>query len=436
MNLREAIILATGSLKTGKMRSMLTLLGIIIGIASVITILTLGHALKTQTMGSLDSMGINNLMVQVQNREEAKDAGRDYLWSASPVDDPESLISDEHIQQIRSRFGSDITGIGYAGSAGGAGDLHISNAAFGTLADDSMRASVSPVNADYFKLNSIDIDHGRGLSEQDITEARHVTVISPDIFDELFDNDPDRALGAELRFNNQSGSASFMVVGVSAKPKGGLLVGTGSDTRILVPFPLKDLFPQENDKTAGFPGHEQIDIQVAPGVDRDGVKDDLQKFFDAEYQANDVYQVKVSDNSKDMETIQTVLSSISVAVAAIGGISLLVGGIGVMNVMLITVTERTREIGVRKALGARSRDIKLQFVIEAMIVCLIGGLIGVALGSIFGMIGATLLKTFVFPPLAAIVVSLLFSMGIGLFFGYYPAAKAAKMNPIEALRYE
>ena len=123
-------------------------------------------------------------------------------------------------------------------------------------------------------------------------------------------------------------------------------------------------------------------------------------------------------------------------IAAIGGISLLVGGIGVMNIMLITVTERTREIGVRKALGARRRDIRLQFVTEAIIVCLIGGLIGVVLGSVAGMIGSSLMGYFVFPPLGAIVVSLLFALAIGLFFGYYPAGKAAKLDPIEALRYE
>ena len=122
--------------------------------------------------------------------------------------------------------------------------------------------------------------------------------------------------------------------------------------------------------------------------------------------------------------------------AGIGGISLLVGGIGVMNIMLITVTERTREIGVRKALGARRRDIKWQFVIEAMIVCLVGGLIGIILGSALGMLGASLMGTFVFPPLSAVLISIGFSLAIGLFFGYYPAAKAAKLDPIDALRYE
>jgi len=144
----------------------------------------------------------------------------------------------------------------------------------------------------------------------------------------------------------------------------------------------------------------------------------------------------ITDMKKELEQFSTVLSSMSIGLSAIGGISLLVGGIGVMNIMLITVTERTREIGVRKALGATRRDIRTQFVVESMIVCLIGGLVGIVLGGAFGMIGSTLLGALVFPPLGGVLVALVFSLAIGLFFGYYPANKAARLDPIEALRYE
>ena len=136
------------------------------------------------------------------------------------------------------------------------------------------------------------------------------------------------------------------------------------------------------------------------------------------------------------ESFNAVLDGISSAISAIAGISLLVGGIGVMNIMLVTVTERTREIGIRKALGATRGAIRLQFVVEAMMVCLVGGILGVLLGGGLGMLGAKLLGTFVFPPLSAVLLALGFSLAIGLFFGYYPANKAAKLDPIDALRYE
>ena len=130
------------------------------------------------------------------------------------------------------------------------------------------------------------------------------------------------------------------------------------------------------------------------------------------------------------------MDTISLVVSAIGGISLFVGGIGVMNIMLVTVTERTREIGIRKALGATRRDIRMQFVVESMIVGLIGGMIGVILGTVFGVLGSIMMKSLVYPPINGILVSLIFSLAIGLFFGYHPANKAAKLDPIEALRYE
>lgn len=138
----------------------------------------------------------------------------------------------------------------------------------------------------------------------------------------------------------------------------------------------------------------------------------------------------------DMASFNQIITSLSIGLAAIGGISLLVGGIGVMNIMLITVTERTREIGVRKALGATRRDIRWQFVTEAIIVCLVGGVIGIILGALAGMAGSAAMGLLAFPPLSAVVISLLFALAIGLFFGYYPAGKAAKLDPIEALRYE
>jgi putative ABC transport system permease protein len=136
------------------------------------------------------------------------------------------------------------------------------------------------------------------------------------------------------------------------------------------------------------------------------------------------------------ESMSEMIQTVSIAISFIAGISLLVGGIGVMNIMLVSITERTREIGTRKALGATNGSIRLQFIIESMILCLVGGVLGVILGLVLGSVAATILGYSATAPLAAIIVAVLFSMAIGVFFGYYPANKAAKLDPIEALRYE
>ncbi|MEJ5928002.1 ABC transporter permease [Corynebacterium sp. H128] len=434
MSIREAISLALGSLKTAKMRSMLTLLGIIIGIASVITIMTLGHALKTQTFGSLAALGASDLSVSVTQRSEAAEEEQNYFNEA--VADPDSLITEAQVEALREHFGPQISGVGIGNPSYQRGEVHRLSSIGASLAAKDQKVSLAPVNADFLWMNSVDIEAGRPILEQDLSEERHVAVISPEVSDALFEGDANAALGSEIEFTAEGESQVFNVVGVAKKAKQGLLVGSMETASVYIPYAL---LPAEVDSDSGVltpDAYSSISVRVAGTGDSNQLKQDIQSYFDQLYESNDDYRVKVSDFGSELESVNSVLNSISMVVAAIGGISLLVGGIGVMNVMLITVTERTREIGVRKALGARRRDIKWQFVIEAMIIGLVGGMIGVVIGSVFGMIGAQLLGTFVFPPLGVVLVSLLFSLATGLFFGYYPAAKAARLNPIDALRYE
>jgi len=162
--------------------------------------------------------------------------------------------------------------------------------------------------------------------------------------------------------------------------------------------------------------------------------DELETYMNNEYYAsNEDYQISTSTMSSSMNDM---IDTVSIAIAFIAGISLLVGGIGVMNIMLVSITERTREIGTRKALGAKNSSIRLQFIIEAVILCLLGGVFGIILGFILGAVAASLLGYAASAPVAAIIGSVVFSMIIGVFFGYYPANKAARLDPIEALRYE
>ena len=172
------------------------------------------------------------------------------------------------------------------------------------------------------------------------------------------------------------------------------------------------------------------------GVDSNALANKVKDFFEIQYKTNPDYSVTAYSMESMVSMFTDMLGTVTTAISIVAGIALVVGGIGVMNIMLVSVTERTREIGTRKALGAKNSSIRAQFIVEAMIICLIGGIIGVTLGIIAGSVLSSALGYPAKPNISGIIIALVFSMSIGLFFGYYPANKAAKMNPIDALRYE
>ena len=171
-------------------------------------------------------------------------------------------------------------------------------------------------------------------------------------------------------------------------------------------------------------------------IDTEKLTKDIDRFFLKYYKSNPKWEISVINMSSQVEMASSMLSTVSMAIAVIAAISLLVGGIGVMNIMLVSVTERTREIGTRKALGAKNYHIRMQFISEAMIISLVGGVIGLFVGLLLGVIGSSLLGTGASFSIPTILLTIAFSMAIGVFFGYYPANKAAKLDPIDALRYE
>ncbi|PLW02923.1 ABC transporter permease [Corynebacterium ulcerans] len=423
MTFGESISLALGSLRVNKMRSLLTLLGIIVGIASVIAILTLGKSLQTQTSKFFAEAGINDLTIQVSERNKMTVPSEDVFQGGGIAEDSAKLTPDL-IAQLKNAVGNGIEGI----STGDFNHQSV-NLGYGIREEQS---AILPVNGDFLKLNKITADYGRVFTEEDINGERSVVVISPMTLKKLFNNDPERAIGAEVEAILPNGAiTSLIVIGVyhQEKPSGGLF-GGNVQSNLYVPYTIQSRF---NDRPIVW---DSVSVRIAQGADEAHVRQILQRVLDAHYVDNSEYYAKLQDNKSTVKTFNSTLKNINAVVSAIAGISLLVGGIGVMNIMLVTVTERTREIGVRKALGARRRDIKRQFIVESMIICSIGGALGVLLGGSTGMIGSYLLKELVVPPIGGILLSLGFSLAIGLFFGYYPANKAAKLNPIEALRYE
>lgn len=433
MNLRESIGLALGSLKNNKMRSFLTLLGIIVGIASVITILTLGHALKTKTTESIFSSGANDLSVQVKPRptEEEEAAGLTSGSLAGPMGQPVEIsetakFDQDDILRLKETMGDAIAGIPLGGNTYYQMNLYAGQA-------EAPYTDVKLVNLDYLELNPVDLVAGRSINQADIDNKRLVALISMDQVGSLFAGDVTQAVGSEIDIETGfQGTRSAMVIGVyQPESSDGGIFGFTMPGSVYLPLSLTPEFSYLESEA-----YEYITLRPAEGKDLGQVKALLQAQLTSMYRGDDQFMAEINDFSAATESFNAVLDGISAAISGIAGISLLVGGIGVMNIMLVTVTERTREIGIRKALGATRKAIRLQFVIEAMMVCLVGGIIGVLLGGSLGMVGAKLMGTFVFPPLSAVVLALGFSLAIGLFFGYYPANKAAKLDPIDALRYE
>ncbi|KQB86983.1 ABC transporter permease [Corynebacterium lowii] len=427
MSTLEAIRLALGSMRNNKMRSLLTLLGIIIGIASVITIQTIGAAMKSEATEGLARLGASDLQVAVQDRPDEEDlanygaSGEMYFYGSSVSEEEDELTLDM-LDRLRDRFGDRIDGVSI-------GDGTTTS---GNVVNDAGQLSVqiSGINEDYLRMNSVDVEYGRGITRDDLDNSRKVVVISPEAVTDLFQGDTSAALGSEVSLMVDDEETLFTVVGVYKGGSQGGLFGGFNTPSVYIPYPaMKDV--------SSYPSLlGQVSVRLSTDAEREQTISEVQNFFDGIYASNENSMVVVSDFQNQVDDVNSVINSMSLAVSAIGGISLLVGGIGVMNIMLVTVTERTREIGVRKALGARRRDIRLQFIVEAMIVCLLGGIIGVLLGGALGMFIASFVGSVVFPPISGVLIALFFSMGIGMFFGFYPANKAAKLNPIEALRYE
>ena len=431
MEMRESISLATGSLRTNKLRSLLTLLGIIIGIMAVIIIMTIGRALENQVLSSVEDIGASQHVVLITEVPEESDEPADEFSGAfnMPVENTEDMVTLDQLDKLRSHFGDRVIGIDLEASTGG-------QAVYGEKTAD---IDVNFSTADTLEVRSTEVQYGRGLTQQDIDTQRPVVVISQEIVDAFFGGDAAAALGERIDITADSTSV-FTIVGVT-KEKEDSFENFGQPMaygETFVPLTTSDRITEKIEAVNVFIVQTSGDEQPA------AFRDELQNYLDRWYARNEKAQAEVLDMQSGLEEASKIFGVISSVIASIGGISLLVGGIGVMNVMLITVTERTREIGVRKALGATRRDIRTQFIVEAVMVCLLGGIIGVVLGGIIGTLTSGFLGfagggsygPVAFPPIGAVIFSLLFSMAIGVFFGAYPANKAARMQPIDALRYE
>ena len=422
MGIGESVRVSLEGLRANKMRSLLTMLGIIIGIAAVIGILTVGNGLTGSITGSMSSLGATNITVFLQEKAGGMGGMETILGVASPEE--EDLITDEMLEALRQRYGEAVAGISVSASAGS-----------GVARDGRLYANVSliGINEEYLAVNNTDLLAGRTIRQEDLDGRRSVCVVSDRLVENLYQGDADAALGDEVRVELNGEYQSFRIVGIyeyDASMSISFSAEEDVTTSLYIPITTAN-------HLAGSPeGYSTVTVQASAGTDSAAMAQSIREFLSRYYANNEDYCVSAMAMSTMVESMSAIMDTLSIAISVIAGISLLVGGIGVMNIMLVSVTERTREIGIRKALGATNNNIRIQFVVESVIVCLIGGVIGILLGAVLGYVGSSLLSEACLPRPSYIALAVGFSMAIGVFFGYYPANKAARLDPIEALRYE
>lgn len=425
----ENVKLAFQALLANKMRALLTMLGIIIGIGAVIAIMTVSSSLTNSISDSFQEMGANNITVglkQTSSKTETRSNGLKFgAASRNSSVEKEDLITDDMLSELKTQFSDKIDAVAISETV-----------ASGTVHDGSNTAniSISGINSEYFASDDVTLIAGRRLTSDDNTGKKKVIMISDKVVDQIFDGDSEKALAQKIRVEIDGIYYQYYVVGVYQYESNNSF-SSSSDEDITTTAYIPILTGKA--QIHADEGYQQFTVVTKSGIDSvSAFATQIENFFTPYYSTNEDYKISTTTMESMTESMSDMIGTVSIAISFIAGISLLVGGIGVMNIMLVSITERTREIGTRKALGAKNSSIRFQFIIESMILCLIGGILGILAGFLLGAIAASILGYSAAVPVAAIIVAVGFSMVIGIFFGYYPANKAARMDPIEALRYE
>jgi len=408
-NLQEAI----ESLGANKLRSILTVLGIVIGVAAVIAMLSIGRGAQAAITAQIESIGTDLIYVTPGAVRQAGVASAAGTAGTLTMDDVEALASVAGVEAVSPQIESRVQ-VTYLGN--------------------NTNTRLLGVTPSYINVVNITIADGSFLTDANQASRSLVVVLGSNVAETLFGSTAG-VVGQTVRMNGQP----YRVIGVLAS-KG----GTGflnQDDQVIVPLSTAQTRLVGNSFFRGASTIRQINVKVINSKEVTQVKTEVtsvMRQLHGTYEGSDDFTV--SSQQDTLSAMTTVTDTLSLFLGGIAGISLLVGGIGIMNIMLTTVSERTREIGLRKAIGARRSDILFQFLVEAMVLSILGGVIGIAVGwGISRLMGQVQLSGTTITPVVGIdsmLLATLFSLVVGLFFGIYPATRAARLQPVEALRYE
>lgn len=408
MNILEALLEALETLSANKLRSGLTILGIVIGVAAVIAMLAIGEGAQSYITGTISDLGTNLIFIMSGNsRSEVKNikplTELDGKAMVDAVLAPDVLVAEPVLSsRLQVTFGA-----------------------------EKKTTSVDGVTPNYIKISNYEYMEGSGITEEHILGQASVAVVGVDVADKLF-NRRDGLTGETIRIQGQP----YRIVGV-LKPKGGGMGGSQDDV-VMIPFSTAQArLIRRNSSSVDL-----IVVQAASAETVVKTTEDVSNILRTRHRTpigSDDFQIISQQSAVSM--VSSITNVLTIFLGGIAAISLLVGGIGIMNIMLVSVTERTREIGLRKALGARKSDILVQFLVESALLSLFGGIIGIILGWLIAFIVGKVAAASgtAFTPIVgmnAVLLATLFSTAVGLFFGIYPANRAAGLQPVEALRHE
>lgn len=391
MKLNRLIKMSLSSVYNNKTRSFLTMLGIIIGISSVIVLVGMGEGTKQQVASQIEQLGTNLITVNLMGNKNV-------------------AITTSEIDELKTKPG--IAGIAPALTAG---SVNIKGG------DNTATTNMTATTPNYSEIRKIDVASGRFISQNDIDNRYKVAVVGVDVANELYKTTD--VVGNTINVNG----VDFSIIGVLQQQGGGGASGSNDDTIVLPISTAQRLLKNTSIKTFYVEATDKSSMDTAMGY--------LQLFLNKKFN-NDTKSYRIFNQTSLLDTANQTNDSMTTMLSGVAAISLIVGGIGIMNIMLVSVIERTKEIGIRKAIGAKRKVILSQFLIEATFISGFGGILGV----LFGYLGSYIMKTAFKTPVVisnnVVLGSFIFSLAIGIVFGMYPANKASKLNPIEALRFE
>ncbi len=407
MLLQDFVYEVKNSITTNKARSSLTILGIVIGIASVIAMISIGKGAQKSIEESIENIGANLIMI----RPGASFGPGTHVSSGQgsaetlTLEDADTVLAE--IESV-SKVAPENSGR-YQIIAKG----------------ENTNTSVSGVTFDYLNVRNLEVESGDFISDEHVNSKSKVAVLGPDTKEDLFGEEVD-AIGQKIRING----INFVVIGTTVA-KGGTGFGS-SDDIIYIPITTAQQF------LSGDENLSLINVEISDQSLMDSAEDEISSLLLARQGITDVDNAdfRIMNQADIVSTASSVTGTFTILLGAVAGISLIVGGIGIMNMMLTSVTERTREIGLRKAIGAKRKDISTQFLIEAVALTFIGGVIGVGVGWITSFLVQKYANLTTEITLSSVALAFGVSALIGIIFGYYPAKRAAKLSPIESLRYE